>query len=153
MKIADLLMLCWIIANEEAKRLGATEILPIHFLLAAMKIIDPKFPEQLDKLNVSSEDWVLMCKEAQSVRAYIDIPPDRVEKRRRTLRRILHAKQNRPPVTEEGMLHRSADLKRAFADAMQFMKGDILTLYDVIQSLFDLELISLDDVDAKPGPV
>lgn len=71
MKADGLLQIAWLIANAEAKNLGAAEILPVHFLLATMKIIDPKFPEQLDALNLTSEDWVKMCKEAQSIRHYI----------------------------------------------------------------------------------
>lgn len=102
MKADGLLQIAWLIANAEAKNLGATEILPVHFLLATMKIIDPKFPEQLDALDVSSDDWAKMCKEAQSIRHYIDVLPDRVTKKRRTLRARLAQKQVRPPIKEEG---------------------------------------------------
>ena len=52
-KADGLLQVCWLIANAEAKNLGAAEILPIHFLLAVMKIIDPAFPGQLDALKIS----------------------------------------------------------------------------------------------------
>ena len=93
MKADELLQIAWLIANAEAKNLGATEILPVHFLLATMKIIDPSFPDQLDKLNVSSEKWAAMCKEAQSIRHYIDVMPDRVTRKRRTLRMRLAKKQ------------------------------------------------------------
>ena len=151
MKAELLLKLCWLISNVEAKNLGAREIAPIHFLLGALKIVDPKFPERLDSLSISSEEWASMCRAAQSVRAYIDILPDRVTEKRRNLRSRLNAKRNGPPITADGMLHRSEDLKRGFSDAIRFEEGDVLTLYDVIRSLFELELISLDDVDAKPG--
>ena len=149
MKAEELLKLCWIIANAEAKHLGATEILPIHFLLAAMKIIDPKFPEQLDKLNVSSEDWASMCKEARSIRHYIDVLPERVAIKRRGLRKRLAKQQVNAPVTAEGMLHRSESLKKAFSDACMLSKGDVLSLKTLVESLFELELVSLDDIDAK----
>lgn len=149
MKAEELLKLCWIIANAEAKHLGATEILPIHFLLAAMKIIDPEFPEQLDKLNVSSEDWASMCKEAKSIRHYIDVLPERVAIKRRGLRKRLAKQQVNAPVTAEGMLHRSESLKKAFSDACMLSKDDILSLKTLVESLFELELVSLDDIDAK----
>ena len=149
MKAEELLKLCWIIANAEAKHLGATEILPIHFLLAAMKIIDPEFPEQLDKLNVSSEDWASMCKEAKSIRHYIDVLPERVAIKRRGLRKRLAKQQVNAPVTAEGMLHRSESLKKAFSDACMLSKGVVLSLKTLVESLFELELVSLDDVDAK----
>ncbi len=148
-KAGELLQLCWLIANAEAKHLGATEIEPIHFLLAVLKVADPKFPEQLDALNVSSADWASMCREAQSVRNYIDIIPDRVTAKRRRLRARLNSKRVNPPIDKEGMLHRSESLKRGFADAIRFENGDVLTLYDVVQSLFELELVSLRDVDNK----
>lgn len=149
MRVNELLKVCWLIANAEAKHLGATEILPIHFLLATMKIIDPNFPAQIDALNISSEEWSSMCKEAQGIRRYIDVMPDRVTGKRRGLRKRLVAQRVNPPVTVEGMLHRSESLKRAFTDACMLAKGDVLTLRTLIESLFELELVSLDDIDAK----
>lgn len=145
-KAGRLLQLCWLIANEEAKHLGASEILPIHFLLATMKIIDPRFPDQLDKLNISSEDWVAMCKEAQNIRHYIDVMPEKVTGKRRRLRANLSKKQIRSPIIQEGMLHRSEELKRAFHDACLFTEGDTLMLCTLVQSLFELELVSIDDI-------
>ncbi len=141
-----LLQVCWLIANAEAKELGAAEILPIHFLLAVMKVIDPEFPNQLDKLSITSEDWATMCREAQSVRRYIDVLPERVTEKRRGLRRRLAAKRENPPVVADGMLHRSAALKRAFSDACMFTEGDALTFLKLVESLFELELVSLDDI-------
>ena len=146
MKAEELLKLCWLIANAEAKNLGAQEILPIHFLLATMKIVDPSFPDQLDKLNTTSEDWALMCKEAQSIRHYIDVMPDRVTRKRRGLRKRLASTQANAPIKAEGMLHRSESLKRAFSDAYVLTKGDVLTLRALVESLFELELVSLDDI-------
>ena len=145
-KAGELLKLCWLIANEEAKHLGASEILPIHFLLAVMKIIDPKFPEQIDKSNMSSADWAAMCKAAQGIRHYIDVMPEKVAGKRRRLRANLAEKQVRPPITQAGMLHRSEALKKAFHDACLFAEGDTLTLRILVQSLFELELVSLDDI-------
>ena len=147
MKAGELLKLCWLIANAEAKHLGATEILPIHFLLAVMKIIDPKLPDQLDGLNVSSEEWASMCKEAQSIRHYIDVIPDRVTQKRRRLRNRLASQRVNRPIDAEGMLHRSAKLKKAFSDACMFSEGDTLMLKTLVESLFELELLSLDDID------
>ena len=145
-KADGLLQVCWLIANTEAKNLGAAEILPVHFLLAVMKIIDPEFPNQLDKLNISSTEWATMCREAQNIRQYIDVVPERVTGKRRGLRRRLAAKQTTPPIAAEGFLHRSQELKRAFSDACMFTEGDTLTLRKLVESLFELELISLDDI-------
>ena len=141
-----LLQICWLIANAEAKNLGSAEILPIHFLLAVMKVIDPEFPNQVDKLNVTSEEWAAMCKAAQNIRHYIDVMPEKVTGKRRRLRANLARKQVRPPITQAGMLHRSEDMKRAFHDACLFTEGDTLTLRTLVQSLFELELVSIDDI-------
>lgn len=146
LKAGKLLQVAWLIANVEAKNLGATEILPIHFLLAVMKIIDPAFPDQLDKMNVPSGEWATMCREAQDIRHYIDVIPERVTGKRRKLRRRLAANMAGRPIAEEGMLHRSAALKRAFTDACMFTEGDTLTLQKLVESLFELEMVSLDDI-------
>lgn len=149
MKADGLLQIAWLIANAEAKNLGATEIQPVHFLLATMKIIDPNFPDQLDKLNVSSEEWAEMCKEAQSIRHYIDVMPDRVTTKRRALRARLAQKQLRPPITIEGLLHRAKSTKRAFSDAMFFSDGDTVTFKQLVQSLFEMDLVDISLVDTK----
>ena len=145
-KADGLLQVCWLIANAEAKHLGAAEIVPIHFLLAVMKVIDPAFPDMLDALKISSDEWAAMCKEAQAVRHYIDVLPERVTDKRRKLRARLDAARVNPPIAQEGMLHRSVELKRAFADALMFTDGDTLTLRKLVESLFELELVSLDDI-------
>ena len=149
MKADGLLQIAWMIANAEAKNLGATEIQPAHFLLATMKIIDPKFPDQLDALNISSEEWAKLCKEAQSIRHYIDVLPERVTKKRRTLRTRLAQRQVRPPIREAGFLHRARSTKRAFSDAIFFAEGDTVTLKQLVHSLFEMELVNLSQVDAK----
>lgn len=145
-KADGLLQVCWLIANAEAKNLGSAEILPIHFLLAIMKIIDPAFPGQLDALKIPSDEWAAMCEEAQNIRRYIDVVPERVTNKRRGLRKRLAAKRVNPPITADGMLHRSSDVKRAFSDAVMFTEGDTLTLRKLVESLFELELVSLDDI-------
>lgn len=87
-----------------------------------------------------------MCKSALSIRHYIDVMPERVTGKRRELRARLANEQIRPPIVQEGMLHRSESLKRAFHDACLFAEGDVLTLRTLVQSLFELELVSLDDI-------
>ncbi len=146
MEIDKLLEICWYIANAEAKHLGAREILPLHFLLAVMKIIDPKFPEMLDKMNIASDEWARMCKEAVNIRHFIDVLPNSVTRRRHKLRARLTNEQVAPPITQDGLLHRSAELKRAFRDACLFEEGKVLHLKTLVQSLFELELVSLNDI-------
>lgn len=143
------MQMAWLIANAEAKNLGASEILPVHFLLATMKIIDPDFPGQLDKLDVSSEEWVAMCQEAECIRRYIEIRPDRVAERRRALRELLSKRKVRSPVKASGLLHRAKSTKRAFSDAAFFTDGDTVALRRLVQSFFEMQLLDLSLVDAK----
>ena len=146
MKLEQLVNICWIVANAEAKRPGATRIEPIHFLLGVLKIVDPQFPNQLEELNLETDEWAAWCKSAKHVRNYIDIPPERVTAKRRALRARLDAKRTAPPITADGFLHRSDALRRAFADAVPFSEGDTLTLYALVRVLFEQNLVSLDDI-------
>ena len=90
-----------------------------------------------------------MCKEAQSIRHYIDVMPDRVTTKRRSLRARLAQKQLRPPIKAEGLLHRAKSTKRAFSDAIFFTDGDTVTLKQLVQSLFEMDLVNLSQVDAR----
>lgn len=152
MKAEPLLQICWLIANEEAKQLGATTIEPLHFLLGILKVIDPLFPKDIDSLDIPSEDWASMCKSAQSVRNYIEILPDSVKRKRRKLRFKLNSTRTKLPITEKGMLHRSEDLKQAFNEAQKKNTEERLFLRDVVQSLFSLNLITLSDIDGETLP-
>lgn len=145
-EVDELLQICWFIANAEAKNLSASEIQPLHFLLAVMKVIDPVFPSQLDKMNIASEKWAQMCKEAESIRRYIDVVPERVTDKRRRLRKRLMPQRTDAPVKNDQMLHRSELLKKAFRDACILAEKQVLTLTMVVQSLFELDLVSVDDI-------
>ena len=149
LKAGRLLQIAWLIANAEAKNLGATEILPVHFLLAVLKVVDPAFPEMLDTPTLKTGEWTAMCREADEIRHYIEILPDRVTRKRRLLRARLAKDQVRPPIAVEGMLHRSEDVKRAFLTAGMSTDDGTLTLRQLVESLFALELVSLTDVDAQ----
>ena len=60
MNLDNLLDLAWAIAEVEARTLGSAVIEPEHFLLAALKIVDVDFPAQLDKLDITSEEWKIL---------------------------------------------------------------------------------------------
>lgn len=62
-----LLNLARAIAEMEARALGSAVIESMHFLLAALKIVDVDFPAQLDKLDISIEMWKSICKGAEKV--------------------------------------------------------------------------------------
>lgn len=144
MKADNLLKLGWAIAEHEASALGADNIEPIHFLLAALKIADPKFPEQLDKLDISSEEWKMMSEEARRLRHWLDVLPDHVKDARRRLRhRLARNAELRETVTS---LHRSRKTMAAFYDASRMGNGAELTLRQVIESMFDLGFVDVSDM-------
>lgn len=145
----DLLKICWIIANAEAKQLGAVEIEPIHFMLGVLKIVDPKFPEQLEQMLVSQEAWSQMCKAAQKIRSYLEISPNDVTTTRRGLRNKLRKQSLKKLISEKGFLHRSSSLKMAFFETTKVLEGKELSLYELIKILFSLKLVTLEDLDKK----
>lgn len=147
MKASNLLMMCWLLANAEAKYLGATEIEPVHFLLALLKVADPTFTQRLEQENFPKGALRSISKEAQELRHYIEVMPEVMTAKRRTLRAKLHQLRENPAITQEGLLHRSPKLKEAFALAQQTTTGDSLSLHQLIHTLFLLKLIDLSEID------
>lgn len=144
MEVDNLLKLGWAIAEHEAIALGADNIEPIHFLLAALKIADPRFPEQLEKLDIATEDWKKMSHEARRLRQWLDVLPEHVTDARRRLRHRLA--RNSGPQRSVKSLHRSRKTMAAFYDASVMSKDEKLTLQRVIESMFDLEFVEVSDM-------
>lgn len=147
MKIEPLLQICWLIANEEAKHLGVTEIQPLHFLLGILKVIDPAFPAQLERTEIPSDVWAEICTRATSIRHYLEIIPERVTDKRRKLRAKLEINQKNPSIKQPGMLHRSQTLKQAFVEAASKSESEEVLLRQIVQVLFESDIISLDDIE------
>ena len=146
MELGSLVKLGWAIAEHEAIALKATVIEPIHFLLAALKIADPKFPEQLDKLDITSDEWKNMSKEAKSLRHWLDVLPEHVADARRRLRRRLVRMIDVGEVKNVKLLHRSRKSRAAFYDAMSECSNDVLTLRQVVESMFYLGFVDVSDM-------
>ena len=100
-----LLDLAWAIAEVEARALGSEVIEPVHFLIAALKIVDVDFPAQLDELDISSEVWKDMCKDAKKVQMYLDVLPEKVTTVRRRIRHRL-ARTAQPPIPDKHRINR-----------------------------------------------
>lgn len=96
MEVDELLDMGWRIAEIEARALGSPLIEPEHFLLAALKIVDPEFPVQLEQLDIETEKWKMMCKDAAKLRRYRDVLPDKVAEIRHRLRHRLARNAERP---------------------------------------------------------
>ena len=144
-KLDKLLDLAWAIAEIEARALGSETIEPMHFLLAALKIIDVDFPSQLDKLDISSEDWKNMCRDARKVRGYLDVMPEKITTVRRRIRHRL-ARAANPPIPDNQVIHRSRKTRAAFFDATNQTDGDVVTLLQLMESMFELGFLDVFDM-------
>lgn len=145
MKTDKLLNLAWAIAEMEARALGSEVIEPMHFLLAAMKIVDVDFPAQLDKLDISSDVWKDMCKDAKKVRGYLDVLPEKITTVRRRIRHRL-ARTAQPPVPDDQVIHRSRKTRAAFFDAANQADGEVVTLLQLMKSMFELGFLDVFDM-------
>ena len=145
MKLDKLLSLAWSIAEVEAKALGSEVIEPMHFLLAALKIIDVDFPAQLDKLDISSEVWKSMCQDANKVQQYLDVLPEKITTVRRRIRHRL-ARAANPPIPDDQVIHRSRKTRAAFYDAANQVEGEVITLLQVMESMFELGFLDVSDM-------
>ena len=96
--------------------MGSEVIESMHFLLAALKIVDVDFPAQLDKLDISSEVRKGMCKDARKVRGYSDVLPEKITTVRRRIRHRL-VRTAQPPMPDGQVIHCSRKTRAAFYDA------------------------------------
>ena len=145
MQLDKLLDLAWSIAEIEARDLGSETIEPMHFLLAALKIVDVDFPSQLDKLDISSEGLKNMCRDAKKVRGYLDVLPEKITTVRRRIRHRL-ARNSKPPIPDDQVIHRSRKTRAAFFDAANQTEGDVITLRQLMESMFELGFLDVSDM-------
>lgn len=140
-----LLDLAWAIAEIEARALGSEVIEPMHFLLAALKIVDVDFPVQLDKLDISTEVWKSMCKDAKKVQQYLDVLPEKITTVRRRIRHRLARNANQP-IPDGQVIHRSRKTRAAFYDAASQMGGEVISLLQLMKSMFELGFLDVSDM-------
>jgi len=145
MNLDPLLQIAWAIAEIEVRELGSRTIDPVHFLLAALKITDPEFQNQIEQLNLTTDDCKSMCKAAVKVRHYLDILPDKVCQIRRRLRHRL-ARSANAPIPERVKIHRSRKSCAAFFDAHVQLKGGTITLLQLMRSMFELGFLDVSDM-------
>ena len=145
MNLDKLLDLAWVIAEVEARALGSEVIEPMHFLLAALKIIDVDFPSQLERADISSEVWKSMCQDAQKVQQYLDVLPEKITM---VCRRIRHrlARTAQPPIPDGQVIHRSRKTRAAFYDAASQTDGEVIPLLQLMKSMFELGFLYVSDM-------
>ena len=145
MKSDQLLDLAWAIAEMEARALGSEVVEPMHFLLAALKIVDVDFPAQLDKLDMTSDAWKSMCKDAKKVLEYLDVLPEKITEVRRRIRHRL-ARAGQPTIPKDQLIHRSRKTRAAFYDAASQTDGEVITLLQLMKSMFELGFLDVLDM-------
>ena len=145
MKLDKLLDLAWAIAEIEARALGSETIEPMHFLLAALKNVDVDFLSQIDKLDISSEDWKTMCQDAKKIQQYLDVIPEKITTVRRRIRHRL-ARNAKPPIPDNQVIRRSRKTRAAFFDAANQTDGDVITLLQLMESMFELGFLDVFDM-------
>jgi hypothetical protein len=144
MKLDKLLELALAVAEMEARALGSEVIESMHFLLAALKIIYVDFPSKLEKADISSEVWKSMCQDAQKVQQYLDVLPEKITMVRRRIRHRL-ARTAKPPIPDKQVIHRSRKTRAAFFDAANQAGGEVITLLQLMESMFDVGFLDVSD--------
>lgn len=145
MKVDPLLEIAWQFAEAEARALGSRIIEPSHFLLATLKVVDLDFPNQLEELNLTTDEWKAMCKGAVRLRHYLDVIPDKICQIRRRLRHRLGRLAN-PPLSAKVKIHRSRKSCAAFFDAYCQLKDETITLLQLMRSMFELDFLDVTDM-------
>ena len=127
MKLAPSLLKLWVLANAEAWYCQASNIDPVHFWLAALKLANPDLAAELFKAGGDAE-------KAKQLRAETRV-------------KLLNGRA--PRGTPDGTmpyLHRSESSRRLFEVAIEGAtkrKVDELTVTDVIGALFDMNLVTM----------
>ncbi len=79
----------WSIANHEACKAGSGMIDPVHFLLAALTIVDDGYGQAAESLKLSPEDIGSVAAMAAECRALLEMTDEEVTAARRRLRQTL----------------------------------------------------------------
>lgn len=139
------IQLVWAIANIEANLAGAKDIHPMHFFLGILKVIDPPFLTELQKVDLTEEQKTDLKKVSKDVRHYLEMSVAEVTQLRRSLRQGLRAGRSRP--IEVQVLHRSADARKVFEHAAGTTGGkgeSVLTALELLKALFDTGQVTLE---------
>jgi hypothetical protein len=120
-QIHESVELLWAMASKEACLAGSARIEPIHFLLAALIIIDGLFEDAADALDFSKESVGSIFKLAGKCRSLMKMTDDEVTLARRGIRKSI--RQNTEAVELE-MLHRSPESRFMFQRAYRRAHND-----------------------------
>ena len=142
------LLRLWTIANAEAWFCQASNIEPVHFWIAALKLADPDIAGAMLENGAAPEECEAQSQLSKQLLAYLEMTPEETAKfRRRERAKILNGRAPRG-MPEDGppYLHRSESSRRLFQIALrkaESRKSSELTPMHRLESLFDMNLVSL----------
>lgn len=115
------LLFAWDIANDEACLVSSSEIEPVHFLLATLKVSDSRFKSLIEETDLTAEVVDSVLAVTARCRDALGMSDDELTTARRSLRAALRAREL--PVADMsqpariGRLHRSATSRDLFQQA------------------------------------
>lgn len=142
------LLQLWLQANSEAWYCQASNIEPVHFWLAALKLANPDLAAELFRAGGSPEDCKELAKLANGILGYLEMDAEKA-KQLRTETRVKLLNGRAPRGTPDGTmpyLHRSESSRRLFEVAIEGAtkrKVDELTVTDIVGTLFDMNLVTM----------
>ncbi len=148
MKLAPSLLKLWVLANAEAWYCQASNIEPVHFWLAALKLANPDLAAELFKAGGTPEDCKELAELANGILGYLEMDAEKAKQLRAETRvKLLNGRA--PRGTPDGTmpyLHRSESSRRLFEVALEGAAKrnvDELTVTDIIGTLFDMNLVTM----------
>ena len=139
----------WVIANAEAWFCQGEVIEPVHFWIGCLKMVDPKLEAALFDGGAAAPECEEFAGEVARMLAYLEMDAEVAATLRRKLRaRLLRGRSPREfPEGRLPRLHRSESSRRLFQIAARRAaerKEESLTPLHVLESLFEMKLVSLD---------
>lgn len=131
------LQLAWAMANAEACHSGSHEILPVHFYLAILKIIDSGYRQSAEQMGFSKEVFDEIDKLANQGQDLMGMSCDSITKLRRKLRSSIRL--SCAPF-EQQMLHRSESSRSMFKESAKLAHHEgyeSLTIVQILKCLLD----------------
>ncbi len=143
------LLQLWLQANSEAWYCQASNIEPVHFWLAALKLANPDLAAALFKAGGSPEDCKALAELSSGILGYLEMDVEKAKQLRADTRaKLLNGRA--PRGTPDGAtpyLHRSESARRLFEVAIESAtkrKVEELAVTDIIGALFDMNLVTME---------
>jgi ATP-dependent Clp protease ATP-binding subunit ClpC len=139
------MLLAWHIANTEACLSGAQFIEPVHFLLAALMILDDSYAQAAEMQGLSPEALKSVAEVAAESRAALEMTDDEITAARRRLRYELSKGGEPTPLRKLSRSTESSYLFQKAARRMVRTGGDQLSLSHLLDTL-------AEDLPAEAAP-